>query len=281
MKAIKKPILAILVFCLMQILAPIIVQVIARLTGEIPSSPNDASNLIEHTYQLALALIISGMLTVVILYYMNMIKRKGLVSRFRSVDWEHAPLAITAAIMGIIVLDLLSEYVNAPDLMQPVFMRLAENKLGVLALVFVAPIVEELVFREGVLGYLRRHEIGTWTAIISSSLAFALLHFNPAQIPFAFVMGIMLGYIYVKTSSIIITSIIHIINNLLATLEMRYFDGSIQLHEILGSPLMNIFYILVCTFMCFLFMREFKRKYHRKHIHAGNHSSHPNKPKRV
>lgn len=276
MKAIKKPFFAILVFCIMQILTPVIVVAIARLTGKYPSNTEDALNVTEHTNLLAFAMIASGIFTVIILYYMNMIKRKGLRSRFRAVDWEHAPLAITAAIMGIIVLDLISEYVNAPDLMQPVFMRLSQNKFGVLAIAFVAPVVEELVFREGILGYLRRHEVGTWTAIIGSSLAFALLHFNPAQIPFAFVMGIMLGYIYVKTSSIIITSLIHIINNLLAVLEMRLFDGSIQLHEIFGGLLMNIFYILVCTFMCFLFLREFNKKYHKKHTHASLHSSHTN-----
>ena len=277
MKAIKKPILAILVFCIMQILIPVVVQLIAGFIEEPSSETGHPFNIIEHANLFAFALIISGILTVIVLYYMKMIKRKGLRSRFRSVDWKHAPLAITGAVLGIIVLDLLSEYVNAPDLMQLEFLCLSKNKFGALAIGFVGPVVEELVFREGILGYLRRHEIGTWTAIIGSSLVFALIHLNPAQIPFAFVMGIMLGYIYVRTSSVIITSLIHIINNLMAVMEMRLFDGSIQLHEILGSPLLNIFYIVTCSFLCFLFLREFKNKYHKKHLHAKKHNLHSNK----
>ncbi len=74
-----------------------------------------------------------------------------------------------------------------------------------------APLGEEFVCRGVILGTLKKH--GNWWAILMSAMLFALIHMNFYQGPYAFLMGIVLGYVAVKTGSIWCPVIIHMINN--------------------------------------------------------------------
>ena len=73
-------------------------------------------------------------------------------------------------------------------------------------------LVEEFAFRGVCLGAFRK--FGDGFAIIMSSILFALLHGNLLQIPFAFLVGIVFGYIAVKLNSLLPCIIIHFLNNL-------------------------------------------------------------------
>lgn len=73
---------------------------------------------------------------------------------------------------------------------------------------------EEFVFRGILLGQLRR--FGDGMAIVISSLLFGLFHSNLQQIPFAFLVGLVMGFILVRTNNIWITISIHFFNNAFA-----------------------------------------------------------------
>ncbi len=73
---------------------------------------------------------------------------------------------------------------------------------------------EEFVFRGILLGQLRR--FGDGMAIVVSALLFGLFHSNMEQIPFAFLVGLVLGYILVRTNQIWLTIAIHFFNNAFA-----------------------------------------------------------------
>lgn len=75
---------------------------------------------------------------------------------------------------------------------------------------FLGPIAEELLFRGIVLRTLRPW--GKQAAILISALVFGLFHGNVAQIPFAFAVGVVLGYVAVE-HSILWAIVLHIINN--------------------------------------------------------------------
>lgn len=75
----------------------------------------------------------------------------------------------------------------------------------------LGPISEELLFRGVVLRTVRPW--GKQTAIVVSALVFALFHGNVAQIPFAFAVGLVLGYVTAEYS-IIWAIALHVINNL-------------------------------------------------------------------
>lgn len=74
----------------------------------------------------------------------------------------------------------------------------------------VAPVVEELLFRGAVLQSFR--PFGKRFAIVFSALLFGLFHGNLVQIPFAFLVGLVLGYTAVE-HSIVWAMVLHFINN--------------------------------------------------------------------
>ncbi len=75
-----------------------------------------------------------------------------------------------------------------------------------------APIFEEWMCRGMVLRGLLSKMKPAW-AIVISALFFAVIHMNPWQALNAFLMGLVMGYIYYKTGSLWLTMLIHFVNN--------------------------------------------------------------------
>ena len=80
-----------------------------------------------------------------------------------------------------------------------------------LYITILGPISEELLFRGFLLRMLKPW--GKQTAILVSALIFGLFHGNIIQIPFAFLVGLVLGYVTVEYS-ILWAIVLHIFNNL-------------------------------------------------------------------
>ena len=88
---------------------------------------------------------------------------------------------------------------------------LPEFILTFIAVGITPAIVEEFAFRGVVLGALRR--FGDGFAILVSSLVFGLMHRNLSQIPFAFLVGIIMAFAVIKSGSLITSILIHLLNN--------------------------------------------------------------------
>lgn len=82
--------------------------------------------------------------------------------------------------------------------------------------VVIAPIVEELMFRKLLID--RMSVYGDKVAIITSAVAFGLFHGNFYQLFYAAFIGLILGYIYVKTANILYPMLMHILFNLWGSL---------------------------------------------------------------
>jgi hypothetical protein len=76
------------------------------------------------------------------------------------------------------------------------------------------PICEELLFRKTLIDGFSR--LGVLPAVLISAAIFSLSHLNPVQTIYQFILGIILALIYIKTKDILITIIVHIVNNCLA-----------------------------------------------------------------
>lgn len=83
-------------------------------------------------------------------------------------------------------------------------------------------LVEEFAFRGLVIGVLKKH--GDLFAILTSAFLFGILHGNFAQIPFAFVVGLVLGYARVKTDSMLPAILIHFGNNFFAVIMSTLYE---------------------------------------------------------
>lgn len=89
----------------------------------------------------------------------------------------------------------------------------------ILSLVLFAPVFEELICRGVVLGSLRSR-YGVTIAWLVSSLFFGILHGQPVQVVNAFVVGLVLGYVYIATDSLWAAMILHALNNAVAYLML-------------------------------------------------------------
>lgn len=85
----------------------------------------------------------------------------------------------------------------------------------------LAPIIEEILMRGVVLGGLK-NTYGSLAALLISAAFFALLHFNMVQTLSAFVCGVVLGLLYIKTSSIFCCMLAHCGYNLISYIAMIY-----------------------------------------------------------
>ena len=81
-----------------------------------------------------------------------------------------------------------------------------------LVVAIFAPIFEEWMCRGMVLRGLLTKMKPVW-AIVISALFFAVIHANPWQALNAFLLGLLMGYVYYKTGSLILTMLIHFVNN--------------------------------------------------------------------
>lgn len=83
--------------------------------------------------------------------------------------------------------------------------------IAVIATAVVPAVCEELAMRCCALGYIQKY--GKAFGVVAVSIVFGLLHGNLIQFVFATIVGLILGYVTMKTGSIIPAVLIHGFNN--------------------------------------------------------------------
>ena len=78
-------------------------------------------------------------------------------------------------------------------------------------MVILAPVFEELFYRRLLIDRMRRY--GEKLAVFTTALMFGLFHGNLSQLFYAFFLGLLLGYIYLKTNKMRYTVILHMLIN--------------------------------------------------------------------
>ena len=84
---------------------------------------------------------------------------------------------------------------------------------GILHSCIIVPIVEEIGFRGIFLAGLLKSRCRPWLAILITAIVFALFHMSLVKIISTFGFGIIIGWLYWRTGSIIPGIVIHIVNN--------------------------------------------------------------------
>ena len=153
---------------------------------------------------------------------------------------------------------------------------------GYFVIALLAPITEEVVFRGAVLGRLlgvrptstpqllnsstpqlpnspTPQLLNSSTpsqkllAIVVSALLFALAHLNPAQMPHAFLIGLLLGWLFMRTGSILPGIIFHRANNTAAYFMYHlYPDPDATLSDIFGGSTTHVLLAVLFSLCIFL-----------------------------
>lgn len=133
--------------------------------------------------------------------------------------------------------------------------------------VIVAPLVEEFAMRGVVMQPLRKY--GEKFAIVMTAIVFALMHQNMVQGIFAFVAGVVFGYICILTGSVWCSVVIHCLNNLMSVLSMYASRASATGSDVVFYNFLVIM-IYVLGFVGFvLIMKNSKRPKLRKCVING------------
>ena len=165
-----------------------------------------------------LAMVLSGIAMIWHLIHFKYVKFN--LKSFGEVSGKTIGLSIPLIVAGMLFINLCSEFIGLPDLMQDTFRAMSRNVFGIISITIMAPLVEELLFRGAIQGYMLRKGIKPLHAILIASAIFGIVHMNPIQIPFAFAIGLIFGWLYYRTGSVVPGIIGHFINNSIACLQM-------------------------------------------------------------
>ena len=193
-----------------------------------------------------LLLIVSAVLSAVVTITLFLWKKYTVVSPkyIRTGPWIVFIFAALVSIGTIIPSDFLQEqFPELPDIVKEELTMIIKSPYGFFVVGLLAPFCEELVFRGAVLhsllewsktriGWMGNH----WSMILLSALLFAIIHFNPAQMPHAFLVGTLLGWMYYRTGSILPGVALHWTNNSIAYIYSNILpDPNAHIITLLGS----------------------------------------------
>lgn len=135
----------------------------------------------------------------------------------RTRQWSVLVWSVVASLGLLIPSAWLQEQMpDLPNWVENEFDMILRDRWGYVTIGLLAPLAEEVVFRGAILRSLLSTRLSPWVAIAVSALMFALVHLNPAQFPHAFVIGLLLGWMYWRTGSILPGMAYHWANNSVA-----------------------------------------------------------------
>ena len=226
----KKAIIYLIIFLGIQAVAGLIVPAVWKLaTG---SSDVTAASMITTTVVFSILAI-----TLFLITRWAEVSPKWLRTRPWSVMlWS----VITALGMIVPSVWMAEQMPDLPNIVEQEFTTLLSNRWGYITIGLLAPIAEEVVFRGAILRSLLKWNQNCWIGIAISAALFALSHMNPAQMPHAFLAGLLLGWMYYRTGSIIPGVAFHWVNNSVAYVvynlsKAAYGTADLKLAELIGE----------------------------------------------
>ena len=250
----KKALIYTIVFVGIQFLVGGLVTLIFRLLKGESAAPG------------AMELIITTAATSVVTVIVFLTTKWTVVSRHwvRTRPWFVLFWCVLAALGLLGPSEWLQELMPAlPNLAEETFDLIMKDRWGYVVVGLLAPLTEEMVFRGAVLKALLQWKQNPWVGIVISAVLFALIHMNPAQMPHAFLVGLLLGWMYYRTDSIVPGVVYHWVNNTVAyVLYNLYPNPDMTLLDLFGSQqrvLMALVFSL-CIFLPALYQLNMRLK---------------------
>lgn len=196
---------------------------------------------------LSVSLLVSSLLTIWhFIHYKDITLNKR---TFSPISYKVVLETVIVGFAAIVVLGWLSDVMQLPDLMKETFGKM-DNAVGMLAIGLVGPVAEEIVFR----GAIENHLLKKWKnpkrAILVSALIFGLIHINPAQMVFAFLIGLLLGWLYYRSGSLLLVMLIHVLNNSLSVWTTHLYSEEITMTRLVGEP--GVYIVVAGALICLI-----------------------------
>ncbi len=114
------------------------------------------------------------------------------------------------SVTGVVIEPLLALFPD--EYLDLLYRNIGTGGWSILMTVVLAPVMEETLFRGLIQGSVYERD-GAAKSILLSALLFGVFHMIPQQVINAFLVGIILGYIYFRTGSLLTVIILHALNN--------------------------------------------------------------------
>lgn len=259
----KKPILYMLAFLAVQFVAQFLVVAIYSLVN------GQVSDDLPPMWDIATMVLFS---VVSIVLFLKMGWAEASRSYLQSRPWDVLLWSVVASLGAIVPSLLLQGFIPewtgwAKDIVDQTNQQL-EGLMsipgGYMVIALLPPVVEELVFRGAVLrSLLEWKPEKKWAMIALSALFFSLVHLNPAQMPHAFLIGLLLGWMYTRTGSIVPGVAYHWANNTAAYVMFHLYHNPESLQDIVGPgmrPAMLALLFSLCILIPSLFQLNLRMK---------------------
>lgn len=172
----------------------------------------------------AVGLFLSALVMLIFLHFTGFYRlRWGLV---RSITPRPLLLSTLLVFTSMFALNIFVQWFPLENNLTDLFVGLSRNPLGIISLAFLGPLLEEVLFRGAIQGLLMRFFGRPWPAIIVAALVFGVFHMNPVQIVYATLLGIVFGWIYYRTGSLMSVIVGHVLNNSLAVATTVAFSSA-------------------------------------------------------
>jgi len=184
----------------------------ARFTG--PRPPKDVAYRWESS---AGALLQAAIVFAIVMFIAYGRDKREFFALKRPDSWPRAgAISLTVIVIVVLIAEALSPFVDpeAEQGLTPTYWdagRAPQFAAYALAVVVVAPIVEELVFRGA--GYVLVEPFGQWIAIVAIGVAFGLAHGLLEGLPIITAFGLGLAYLRARTRSIYPCVLLHSLFN--------------------------------------------------------------------
>lgn len=150
--------------------------------------------------------------------------------------------------------------------------------LMVLAVAVIPAICEELFFRVGLQQLLGKWFMNNHVAVVVTALIFSFVHFDMDGFLIRFVMGMVLGYVFLYSRSLVPNVMLHFVNNALSTVSMYFaLRNGKSLAELEQPWMLHWLPTTICTIAAIvLFWYCFVRK--RNTVQQQSDDSEPQSP---
>lgn len=243
--ALGKSVCYLLLFLGMQVLVQVPVIVVA--TGAELSGNTALSGELYDWYfrNITTLTAVSGLLTIGVILAFYLIRRKKLGEAL----WLR-PLPAPALLTGAALAPALYFVVTIALAMLPEQWLESYSEasagldsggvIGVIAIVLVAPVVEEFVFRGLIATRLSRAMPG-WLAVVLSAVLFGVCHGHPVWFGYAFVLGVFFGFIDLRAGSILPSILGHMVFNAIGQIFSLLPDEG---GEMISLAVLGVLFIL-------------------------------------
>lgn len=225
-KAFLQILLILMLFVMAEVMAGICATIQLNLSNFANGGEIDPMLCLAHPKVYVLWMLIWDLILLLLLWVTKVVRRNCLTAGRHSeppLSPTYVASMLAAFFLMVFGSNALAIVLELPDDgVSQLFMGVKDEAFAWLELCLIGPLVEELIFREGIARQLRTLGMRTFWAAFLTAAVFGVAHGNLAQAIPAIILGTALGLYYFRTNDLRLCLTAHVLNNTLAVVLLFF-----------------------------------------------------------